>query len=75
MSTADISSKSGCESLLKESEALAPVAALFHLAVVLKDAVFENQTVESWKDCLAPKALSAKLLDDLSRTMCPNLRY
>lgn len=74
ISTADIKTKVGCRSLLAEANAIAPVAAIFNLAVVLLDAILENQTEENFVNSLAPKAVAAHHLDELSRIMCPSLR-
>lgn len=75
MSTSDASTESGCEKLLKEANELGPVAGIFNLAVVLKDAIFENQTVESFSESLKPKADATKFLDELSRKLCRSLKH
>lgn len=54
---------------------MGPVDGIFNLAVVLKDALFENQTVESFHVSLVSKAYSSKNLDKISRKCCPNLRF
>lgn len=45
------------------------------MAVVLSDHALEKQTSKSFDKCLAPKALSTKHLDELSRRMCSKLEY
>lgn len=73
--TADITTRSGCEELLRTALKLGQVGGIFNLAVNLKDGIFENQTIEQFNDCFAPKAFATKYLDELSRKMCPQLRY
>lgn len=40
---------------------------------VLQDAVFENQTEETFAASAGPKAIATYYLDQLSRKMCPQL--
>ncbi|KAK0166755.1 hypothetical protein PV327_004244 [Microctonus hyperodae] len=54
---------------------MAPVDGIFNLAVVLKDALLENQTSSQFSESFEPKAWSTKLLDELSRKVCPQLRH
>ncbi|KAJ8946531.1 hypothetical protein NQ318_004667 [Aromia moschata] len=75
ISTADICTEDGCEELLKEASEMGPVDSIFNLAVVLADAAFENQTPETFQTSFAPKANATRYLDDLTRTMCPDLRH
>ncbi|CAH0385876.1 unnamed protein product [Bemisia tabaci] len=73
ISTADITTHQGVELLLKQANALGPVKGIFNLAVVLKDALFENQTVEDFEASSGPKANATIFLDKLSRKLCPEL--
>ncbi|KAJ8946537.1 hypothetical protein NQ318_004673 [Aromia moschata] len=75
ISKADICTEAGCEQLLEEASELGPVDSIFNLAVVLADAIFENQTPETFQTSFAPKANATRYLDDLTRTMCPDLRH
>lgn len=75
ISTSDISTNSGSINLLKEANKIGPVGAIFNLAVVLKDAIFENQTVENFKISFSGKALGTHHLDQVSRKLCPQLEY
>jgi fatty acid synthase, animal type len=75
VSTADISTESGCKNLIEEAIKLGPVVGIFNLAVQLRDGFFENQTPEKFKESLAPKALATKYLDRISRELCPELQY
>ncbi|KAJ8919478.1 hypothetical protein NQ315_002099 [Exocentrus adspersus] len=73
VSTSPITTKNGCRQLIEESQKLGPIDAIFNLAVVLADAVFENQTQENFITSFGPKAYSTEYLDELTRQMCPDL--
>lgn len=74
ISTDDITTEAGVINLLTEANKLGPVDGIFNLAVVLKDALFENQTAEDFAASLGPKANATKYFDKHSRTLCPILR-
>nr|XP_049698956.1 fatty acid synthase [Helicoverpa armigera]XP_049698957.1 fatty acid synthase [Helicoverpa armigera] len=74
ISTHDITTEEGCEDMLKMAIKMGPVDAIFNLAVVLKDSIFQNQTPETFKTSYGPKALATVHLDKLSRKLCPGLR-
>lgn len=42
---------------------------------MLRDGLFSNQTEENFQLVNAPKAVATKLLDNISRTLCPELQY
>ncbi|KAK5638078.1 hypothetical protein RI129_012373 [Pyrocoelia pectoralis] len=65
----------GCEDLINESGKLGPIEAIFNLAIVLNDALFENQTAERFLLSFGPKALVTKNLDIVTRRFCTHLRY
>jgi fatty acid synthase len=75
ISKADITAKSGCEELLNESTKFGPVGGIFNLASQLADGILENQTATTFAQCMAPKALATRYLDELSRKLCPDLHY
>ncbi|KAK0083564.1 hypothetical protein PV325_008602 [Microctonus aethiopoides] len=64
-----------CAEILKAATELQPVDAIFNVAVVLKDKLWENQTPSQFEESFKPKAWSAKVLDELSRKVCPQLRH
>ncbi|XP_071569274.1 fatty acid synthase-like isoform X1 [Temnothorax nylanderi] len=64
-----------CESILKFAEERAPVDAIFNLAVVLKDCIFQNQSPQTFEDSFKSKAWMTKKMDELSRKICPQLRH
>lgn len=66
----------GCKELLNEALKIGPVGGIFNLAVVLKDAIFENQTLKSFEESLKSKVDSTKHLSELSQVYCPhNLKH
>uniref|UniRef100_A0A8D8UL46 Fatty acid synthase n=1 Tax=Cacopsylla melanoneura TaxID=428564 RepID=A0A8D8UL46_9HEMI len=73
ISTDDITTEEGVRNLLITANNLGPVDGIFNLAVVLKDALFENQTPEDFVASLGPKAHATQYFDKLSRTLCPSL--
>lgn len=75
ISTADTTTKEGCTEVIKEANKMGPVEGIFNLAVVLKDALLENQNVDSFATSLAPKAVATQYLDEVSRELCPELLY
>lgn len=70
----DIANRDDCEHLLQTAEKIAPVDAIFNLAVVLKDNILENQTVNTFAESFKSKAWATQMLDELSRKICPKLR-
>uniref|UniRef100_A0A182TZ62 Fatty acid synthase n=1 Tax=Anopheles melas TaxID=34690 RepID=A0A182TZ62_9DIPT len=54
---------------------MGPIAGIFNLAVQLRDAIIENQSVDKFAECLAPKATATHHLDALSRELCPMLKH
>jgi fatty acid synthase len=75
VSNSDVSSLSGAANLVEETENLGPVGGIFHLAMVLKDAALENQTVDSFEACCASKVSGTLHLDKITRQSCPELDY
>ncbi|XP_059048171.1 fatty acid synthase-like [Achroia grisella] len=74
ISTHDVTTESGCEEMLNMANEMGTVEAIFNLAVILKDAIFQNQNPEMFKTSFGPKALATMHLDRLSRKLCPNLK-
>ena len=54
---------------------MGPIDAIFNLAVVLQDALFQNQTKENFLASFTPKAHATVFLDKVSRKLCPKLRF
>lgn len=70
---ADTSKYEDCKSVLQFAEEQGPVDAIFNLAVVLKDDIFKNHP-QTFEDSFISKAWT-KRMDELSRTICPQLRH
>ncbi|CRK94451.1 CLUMA_CG007958, isoform A [Clunio marinus] len=75
INTSNIAKKSGCEDLIRAAMKLGPVGGIFNLAVALRDGIFENQDTKMFQESLAPKADATKFLDEISRKICPELKY
>lgn len=75
VSTRDISSLVGARALIAEATKLGPVGGVFNLAMVLRDAMLENQTPELFQDVNQPKYSGTVNLDRVTREACPELDY
>uniref|UniRef100_A0A6P7G8W5 Fatty acid synthase n=1 Tax=Diabrotica virgifera virgifera TaxID=50390 RepID=A0A6P7G8W5_DIAVI len=75
VSTADATTDKGARRLLTEASELGPVGGIFNLAVVLRDAMMENQSEADFKTVCKPKVDGSKMLDMVSREMANNLDY
>lgn len=42
---------------------------------MLRDSLLENQTVDKYRECHAPKAIATRYLNELSRILCPQLEH
>ncbi|XP_070505887.1 fatty acid synthase-like [Chironomus tepperi] len=74
VSTSDITTQGGCYELFQQALSLGPLCAIFNLAGVLRDGIFENLTEKMFHEAMAPKALGTKYLDKVSRVVCPTLK-
>ncbi|XP_044739975.1 fatty acid synthase-like [Chrysoperla carnea] len=75
ISTANILTKEGCIEILQFAKHFGPVDGIYNLAVLLRDALFENQSIENFQTSFGGKVLGTKYLDEVSRTLCPELRH
>jgi len=76
VSTSDITRTNGAEQLIREAQTLGPLGGLFHLAMVLMDGLFENQTEQSFKLSSDVKCLGTTNLDQVTRRLCGDeLKY
>lgn len=75
VSTANITTKKGCEELIREALKMGPVGGIFNLAGVIADGLFEKLDVDSFEKVFKPKALPAIYLDEISRNLCPELEH
>lgn len=75
ISTADATTEKGAKRLMEEANALGSIGGIFNLAVVLRDAMMENQSEADFKTVCKPKVDGSKQLDMVSRFMAPELDY
>ncbi|XP_036196044.1 fatty acid synthase [Myotis myotis] len=75
VSTSNASSLDGARGLIAEAAQLGPVGGVFNLAMVLRDAMLENQTPELFQDVSKPKYSGTLHLDRVTREACPELDY
>ncbi|XP_006869546.1 PREDICTED: fatty acid synthase [Chrysochloris asiatica] len=75
VSTSNASSLEGARGLITEASRLGPVGGVFNLAMVLRDAMLENQTPEFFQDVNKPKYSGTLNLDRVTREACPELDY
>lgn len=62
VNTDNITTRSGCEKLFKAALQLGPIGGIFNLAVVLRDGILDNQSVEKFVECVLPKATATEYL-------------
>lgn len=62
----DVSTLDSAVLLIKQAQNLGPVGGIFHLAMVLNDALFENQTMETFEKVCSPKVRGTINLDTAS---------
>ena len=61
--------------LIKEAEKMGKIGGVFNLAVVLHDALFENQTVETYNEVCKPKVDVTINMDKLTRKLPYKIDY
>uniref|UniRef100_A0A1I8BMW0 Fatty acid synthase n=1 Tax=Meloidogyne hapla TaxID=6305 RepID=A0A1I8BMW0_MELHA len=74
VSTQDIVAIDDARELIRECETLGPIGGVFHLAMVLRDCLFENQNVQNFKDAAQAKYFGTMNLDEATRK-CQKLRW
>ncbi|KAG8129130.1 hypothetical protein E2320_015873, partial [Naja naja] len=75
VSTSDVATLEGAQQLIQEASQLGPVGGVFNLAMVLKDAMLENQTPELFYEVNKPKYSGTLNLDQVTRQRCPKLDH
>lgn len=55
---------------MRLQEQLGEIGGIFHLAMVLRDCLFENQNVQNFKDAAEAKYHGTKNLDEVTRKLC-----
>lgn len=62
VNTDNIATRSGCEKLMKAALQMGPIGGIFNLAVILRDSIMDNQTVENFVESMLPKATATEYL-------------
>ncbi|MEJ2619066.1 MAG: beta-ketoacyl reductase [Candidatus Thiodiazotropha sp.] len=75
ISTHNVAVKDQAIELLKELSQLAAIDAIFHLAMVMKDAFFTNQPFEDFNQVVTTKLQAALNLDAATREQCKALQH
>ncbi|CAG2113120.1 unnamed protein product, partial [Medioppia subpectinata] len=75
VSTVNATTEEGAHKLIDEASGIAPVGGVFNLAMVLKDALIENQTEQTFREVCQPKLNGLKHLDAATRLKCPQLDF
>lgn len=60
---------------MNDARRFGSIGGIFHLAVIVNDKLFENQSLDHFYETFAVKAMSTKYLDELTRIQCPDLEY
>ncbi|CAJ0959176.1 unnamed protein product, partial [Mesorhabditis belari] len=70
ISTMNIAKQDDANELVKQAQHMGPVGGLFHLAMVLRDCLFENQKVQNFKDAAEAKYYGTMNIDMATRRLC-----
>ena len=71
----DLANRENAEEFIAQVSSNHKVSGVFNSALVLRDEVFQNQTVQAFEQVCAPKATVTVHLDELTRKYCPELEY
>ncbi|MDX2344472.1 MAG: SDR family NAD(P)-dependent oxidoreductase, partial [Acidimicrobiia bacterium] len=72
---ADVTTEEGTRQLLEQAQVSAPLGGIFHLAMILKDSLWTNQTQERFDEVVQVKKKGSEHLDAASRELCPALDH
>uniref|UniRef100_A0A8D0GNS8 Fatty acid synthase n=1 Tax=Sphenodon punctatus TaxID=8508 RepID=A0A8D0GNS8_SPHPU len=75
VSTSDVGTLEGAQHLIEEASQLGPVGGIFNLAMVLRDAMLDNQSPELFYEVSKPKYAGTLHMDRVSRERCLDLDY
>lgn len=70
ISTLNIAKPGDAEELIRQCQEMGPVGGVFHLAMVLRDCLFENQNIQNFKDAAEAKYYGTINLDYATRKLC-----
>lgn len=65
----------GAVKLIEKAESMGPLGGIFNLAMVLSDALIENQSAETFTCCFDPKGKATMNFDKITRESYPQLDY
>ncbi|KAJ8964696.1 hypothetical protein NQ317_001270 [Molorchus minor] len=71
----DTSVLEGAAKLVADARRIGPIGGVFNMALVLKDALIENQTKEMYEEVFKCKILSGQNMDAVTRETCPELDH
>lgn len=75
ISTEEVTTEAGAKRLMQQANKIGPVGGIFNLAVVLRDAMMDNQSEADFKTVCKPKVDGTKFLDAASRELTPLLDH
>lgn len=75
ISTLDVSNYDDADALLRFSESFGPLGGIIHLAMVLSEGLFQNQSPESFEKCCSVKVQGTYNLDLITRASYPSLDH
>ncbi|KAL3097970.1 hypothetical protein niasHT_027515 [Heterodera trifolii] len=75
VSTLNIAKKEDAVELVRSCLEIGPLGGVFHLAMVLRDCLFENQNQQNFKDAAEAKYFGTISLDEATRKGCEQLRW
>ncbi|XP_053201038.1 fatty acid synthase-like [Panonychus citri] len=75
ISNEDCSTSESAERLINQARELGQIGGVFHLCMILKDGLFENQTAETFDEAVKPKAIACRYLDQLIRSLPYDIDY
>jgi fatty acid synthase len=76
VSTLNIARKDDASELVRSCLELGPLGGVFHLAMVLRDCLFENQNIQNFKDAAEAKYYGTLNIDQATREQCDErLKY
>lgn len=70
VSTTNVGYENQTQQLVDLAKEMGPIGGIFHLALVLNDSFFENQTAREFHDSAVSKYWGAKHLDSITRKTC-----
>ncbi|CAG0916724.1 unnamed protein product [Notodromas monacha] len=69
ISTTDVTTLAGAEELVSYCQNIGPLVGIFHLAVVIRDGILDNQTDDEFRQVYKPKAEGFINLDKVTRSL------